>query len=205
MFMLVRDGQSAKYFICPSENGTTECTSIKNTGGAYYWDFEGPGSTTNTAAIQVSYGYQCPLVGGTSATNGVNSAYPSAVILADKSSDPNTLSATPNTDTTFSLAAYASGMSTEDTKKYMSPNHTAGEYINFLRADYSVGNSKRPDCGYNSGLGTASTPNGADYIYTASGNAFSATAGAGAQYGGTAAIASHLNAADSYIVGPRAK
>jgi len=196
MFMLVRDGQSAKYFICPSENSTVECTDIKNTattGSPYYWDFN-----PQTAAVnQVSYGYQVPLNGGTTATNGVSSQYPSTAILADKPPGSSNGGAVPSG---AGVVPYASGATADNVKQLMSQNHTTGEYINFLRADYSVGNSKKPDCGYNSAL----AGNAEDNIYTASTYNLNATTGNGQQYGAwTVAIASHKNCADSYIAGPR--
>lgn len=177
MFMLVRDGQPARIFNCPSDTGATECKDPKDPMNQYYWDFR--------SANEVSYSYQLPTAGNQ--TNGINyfeldakgnrvQSYPSGLIIAaDKA------------PTGVDLGTWSAGVTGSNVQKYMSPNHTGGEYINYLRADSSVGNAKRPDIGLKN-----------DFIYTASNKADS-----GAQYGGVASQAAHLFKDDSVLFGPK--
>jgi len=163
MFMLLRDGgQSAKTFCCPSDTSVAEDVNVKDATGKFCWDF--------SSARNCSYGFQVPLADGSC---GASDANPYTIIMADKA---------PGGD----LGGYVAGAKPTT---YMSPNHES-EYINALRADSSVINSKTPDCG-----DKAETK---DYIYTASGNA-----AGGNQYGGTASQAAHLSLADSCVMGPR--
>jgi len=178
MFLLLRDGdQSAKMFKCYSDANVTEDANLKDATGKYCWDF--------SSAKNCSYGYQLPLANN---STGIFSVDPkltgkakdeaeakdrltgSVIIMADKA---------PAGD----LGGYAAG---DKANAYMSPNHN-GDFINALRADASVMNSRTPDIGVNK-----------DYIYTASGKK-----DGGSQYGGTASQAKHLSELDSCIVGPK--
>ena len=181
LFMLVRDGQSAKYFNCPADKSIKECVDIKNEAGNYYWDF--------SSASNLSYSYQVPMadnsnglfepIESTSQPTSQNYVSPSLIIMADKSPTASLKD--------IDLTKWQQGLSPEDSKKYMSQNHEKGDYINLLRADYSVGNAKSPDVGIDN-----------DYIYTASDKDNS-----GARYGGKAAQAAHKFKDDSYLAGPK--
>jgi len=81
-------------------------------------------------------------------------------------------------------------MTGDAVKPYMSPNHTGGEYINFLRADYSVGKDSRPDTGIEVSTGVANPPR--DNIYTSSNDATKGSASTT-----TMTLAAHKNADDS--------
>ncbi|HAU37167.1 MAG TPA: hypothetical protein DCX07_05565 [Phycisphaerales bacterium] len=166
MFMLVRGNQSSKLFVCPSDTATPD-ENVKDTSGNYHWDFE---KDTN-----VSYSLQSP-INGTPATNGLTSASEGVIIMADK---------TP-TYSGNTLVAWSDTISTDNAKKSMSQNHTAGEYINFLRGDSSVGNDKRADIGKSK-----------DCIYSSGGDTES-----GWRASVTTTVANHTKAEDSFLFGP---
>jgi len=177
MFLLIRDGQSAKFFCCPCDADVTEDTNLKDSAGVFYWDF--------SSAKNCSYGYQLPLANNSTGTFSIDPKLTGkakdeaeakdylagrVIIMADKA---------PAGD----LGGYAAG---GKANAYMSPNHK-GQYINVLRQETDVINGRTPDCGTDK-----------DYIYTASGKK-----DGGSQYGGSASQAKHLSELDSCIVGPK--
>ena len=72
-FMLVRDGQNAKLFNCPSDGVATECKTTKDTNQNYYWDF---GLVTDT-----SYAYAMPVTSGATVINGVTTSTTGSVVI----------------------------------------------------------------------------------------------------------------------------
>lgn len=124
LFMLVRAGQPAALFNCPSDINQSECTNTKN-GTNYWFDFENKN--------QCSYAYQLPLTINGAVTNGVAASMPGGVpILADK------FDGTPGT--------YAFSTDPVTLAKWMPTAHN-GEYLNYLVVGGSAGSARRPDCG----------------------------------------------------------
>lgn len=191
MFMLVRDGQAVKAFNCPSDDANPDPTPMytppASTSQEYAWDFtETPANTTTR---YLSYSYQVPLNDGTNSSNGVTSGTDGGlVIMADRA--PGSAAAAVAWGSWTAVEA----ASADKTKAYMSQNHTQGEVLHVLRADYSVGSSKTPNCG----LSTANGNKTSDCIYTA----FSAAnSNDGSDYTGTAEETKHMAARDSFLAG----
>jgi len=163
-FLLVVDGQSTKQFLCPSDsNAKDDPLASKTVGAVTTW------GTTFNAQENCSYGWQAPMAPASGTVNicGISDAQPSAVFMADKpSAAPVPASATP-----------------ADWKPSMSQNHSAGEYVNALRADSSVVNGRNAQLGVNS-----------DEIYTKS-----STATTGDNKGVAPAITANNNYMDSCI------
>lgn len=182
LFLLVRDGQSAGFFVCPS-SGDTSDNNVKdpNATGSYHWDFNKYGAS---GPEHVSYSYQAPISttsGGTTAWgSGVTSGSDGGlVIMSDK--NHAYMGVAPY------MVAYNWGAFNSSTcKNGMSQNHTSGEYINYLFADYHVGNGNRADVGINN-----------DNIYSAFGTTSTYN------YGSTVTDpVSHSNVNDSFLLGP---
>ena len=168
MFMLVRDGQPTAMFRCPSDTGATDPNAVKDSAGVYFADFE--------KKTDVSYGFQAPIAGGVS----FGSPTGSTVIMADKVANPWP-------GTAFSIAILDGNAKM---KSYMSQNHTAGEVIQCLKADFSVaGNVKTVRAGFNKDniytIAPAATNNG-DY----------------APDSDVRDAALHTKATDSFLIGP---
>ncbi len=147
LFLLVRSGQPADLFTCPSDGDAFEEKNLRDSNG-FYWDFNDANSDPTKPYKTVSYSYQAPLYTDDGDEedkfSGVSSISESAlIIMADKSPaywdrcKPDT----PWDDDDLSEAEKALGMS---------QNHGDGEYINYLRADFSVLGAKiRADIGIN--------------------------------------------------------
>jgi prepilin-type N-terminal cleavage/methylation domain-containing protein len=117
-FILVRTGQNAGLFVCPST--TKEEDKNIQDGSNYHYDFNG--------ADNISYSYQAPITIDAGATweNGITpSQLASTPIMADQ---------TPDVD----------GQSVSSTQLSMNHNN---EEINVLHADSSVSREKEPDIG----------------------------------------------------------
>lgn len=148
LFLLVRSGQPADLFTCPSDDAV-ECDNLKDPDtDDYWWDFTGPDANEPLKDVDkvVSYSYQTPLHNGSRTSmgkmigTGVNSASHGAlVIMADKSPDLD--------DDGDALTQWNDNMNEDDILDGMSQNHTGGEYINYLRADFSTSHAKRADVG----------------------------------------------------------
>jgi len=202
MFLLMRDGsQSARMYICPSTTDVEDDNvQSKNAKGnnEYHHDFsqqtmsKRPGARLGeieyVEADQCSYGYAAPIVDGddiyTAGVMNEDKALATA-LMADKGpawgADPSEKIPTLNAKS-----------SAADLKKANSQNHQ-GEYINYLRADFSVQKSESPII------------NGKDNIYTAfkGDDPFSNDA-----YGGTCEPdnwSARTSDKDSWIIGPKRK
>ena len=165
MFMLVRKDQGSKLFVCPSTTDTADQDVKHEVGGdrIYNWDFQDNDN--------VSYSYQAPL---DTEENGVSSrSSAGAVVMADK--------------TPKNFNGWNPDLISEDIMKYVSQNHTKGQYMNLLFADMHAGHGKRPDVGWQD-----------DNIFTASNDA---------DYGSDTAtstnIGDHLCVNDSFLIGPK--
>ncbi|MCL2701252.1 MAG: type II secretion system GspH family protein [Phycisphaerae bacterium] len=179
MFLLVRDGQSAKGFICPSDTTAVEDDNVRDSSNNnYYWDFSAEASGNDRA----SYGWAAPLSTG---STGLDENDSNTAMMADK--PPTTVPTLSDADLNDVAKLKAAN----------SQNHTQGEYINYLRVDMSVQNARNTPI-IN---GTATT---GDNIYTASGVEDNGNIVDADIYNpkGTAAIANHGSTRDSFIVGP---
>ncbi len=195
LFLLVRSGQPADLFTCPSDDAV-ECDNLKDPNNdEYWWDFTGPDANLplKDADKVVSYSFQVPLHSGSRTSSGkmigtgVNSASQGAlVIMADKSPDLD--------EDGDALTDWNDNMNEDDILDGMSQNHTGGEYINYLRADFSTSNAKRADVGI-----------AKDNIYSCAnseqdrdGKITPKTR----RSGGTLDCTTHLSDQDSFLIGP---
>ncbi len=150
LFLLVRSGHPADLFTCPSDDAV-ECDNLKDPDtDDYWWDFTGPDANIPLKDVDkvVSYSFQVPLHSGARTSmgkmigSGVNIASQGAlVIMADKSP------ASDDDENSDALTRWNDNMNEDDILDGMSQNHTTGEYINYLRADFSTSNAKRADVG----------------------------------------------------------
>ncbi len=183
MFLMVREGQGAKLFICPS-TGHSATDNLKDGAGDYYWDFvddnEDPGLDN------VDYSYQCPL-DGDPGTNGVTGSVSlgSLAITADQSP----YDGYSNNGTTDSPED-VSGLTGDDMKEHVSQNHTSGEYMNVMYGDAHVAHDNNPMLGISE-----------DNVFTACGDEDSVDNDIGKK-GAEDGIGSHYLAEDSYLIGP---
>lgn len=138
MYLLVREQQPIKLFICPSSSDTVDpLVGISD----QYWDFSDD--------AHCSYSWQTPN-GSNDDENGIpNSGQGGLVIMADQASDDYKTGDTVN---------WNNGQDDDDNDKEaaMSQNHTAGEQIHYLDFNGSVSKSVRADVGIDQ-----------DVIYTA--------------------------------------
>jgi prepilin-type N-terminal cleavage/methylation domain-containing protein len=189
MFLLVRDNQPAKLFICPSttdikdENikdsntgtGTTGGTTGTDTEPEYYWDFSGP---TN-----LSYSWQAPIVKGSSTKYivGLNDNDNDTVVIADQGPKygPDEWTPTALTDT----------MKPTELAKQMSQNHSRGKVLNALFVGINVNKAQRPDIGINK-----------DNIFTNYG-----TSSKTCQTATGIDLSGHNSTRDTFLFGPKGK
>ena len=142
MFLLVREGNDAGIFVCPSDTAEKD-PSVKDSNGDYRWDF--------TDDPNVSYSIQCVKT----ATN-LHFSLARQFFMADK---------TPAYDSNTTMASWAPTrtMSSADMKKSMPSNHQY-EVFNAVRGDGSASTNRRADIGeLATYLGQACT---ADCIYS---------------------------------------
>jgi len=193
-FMLVRDGQGPKLFVCPSDinaEGEEEIMHDDSSGESVYnWDF-GPAfkldssdnkirddSAPETAAERISYSYQAPITKdeGITYRSGISDrSRGNLVMMADMTSDEN-------------LGVNWDTASITDIQQAMSRNH-GGEVVNIMHLDSHV---ERPSTG-NAGISL-------DNIWTSTDRTSKyetqEIAGTSAHY------AFHQYADDTHLVGP---
>jgi len=123
MYLLVKDGQSLKSFVCPSDMTVKQYgdLSTETDDVTADWDFR-PEDSGNDRA---SYGWAAPLADGAS---GLDESDTDTAMMADK-----VVGTAPEGATFGDTAAL---------KAANSKNHTQGEYINYLRVDMSVQNAR---------------------------------------------------------------
>jgi len=193
LFMLIRQGQSADIFTCPSDEGAVTEDEVKHTYGGtqvYNYDF-GPTESAASSGeayghTKCSYSFQAPIYSssGDLVGNGVSSrSRGSIVIMADKSPDYEDADGSPT------ALNWESDLTPAQIKTGMSQNHGGGEAINFLMADASVGRETRADVGLEQ-----------DDIYTLSND--SAEDYGPDPYGTYGSMSSHRQDEDSFLVGP---
>ena len=183
LFVLVRDGQAAGLFICPSTLDKADPNTRSDT--AWYWDFS-PYSVGGTEHL--SYSYQSPLNVSTTGTpayaSGVGPA--SDALLAVLSERTPAYAGGAVGDTVRRADFPWDNPGDSDPRAGMSPNHTDGEYANVLYADGHVANTNRADIGVNN-----------DNIYSSAIGARDVQRGAG-----SLVLADHDSAKDSFLTGP---
>jgi prepilin-type processing-associated H-X9-DG protein len=152
MFMLIRNGEAPKLFVCPSDRDAqadafTNNLADKANPGAFNWDFSSGQDNGGTigSVRNVSYSYQCPITRGAGATdlNGVPalgdpSSYSNMVVVADR---------TPASQGGTFPGAWSAGVSTENIHFYNSQNHKDGEMMNVLYVDGHAARVTNPNCG----------------------------------------------------------
>ncbi len=194
LFLLVRSGHPADLFTCPSDDAV-ECDNLKDGNDDYWWDFTGPDANIPLKDVDkvVSYSFQVPLHSGAGTSmgkmigSGVNIASQGAlVIMADKSPDLD--------EDGDALTEWDDDMNEDDILDGMSQNHTGGEYINYLRADFSAANAKRADVG----IAKDNIYSCADSEQDRDGKIDPKTE----RYGGTLDHETHLSDQDSFLIGP---
>ena len=178
-FMLIRTGQGAKLFDCPSDDSVRPEEVVKHDNPPVFnWDF----STEDS----ISYSYQMPKYDGTNMVgSGVSSrSRGSLPIMADKtprcSLDPGDVFFEWDEDPTAAQA-----------KDGMSKNHSDGEVINVLFADSHVKRETHADIGIEQ-----------DCIYGVSADPTTTPLYGPDRDGGTDVWTNHMHPDDSALVGP---
>jgi hypothetical protein len=190
MFLLVRDNQPAKLFVCPS-TGDVNDVDIKDMGKVgsdgepeYLWDFSGPDN--------VSYSWQAPVKGKDGKyRQGLNDNDNDTVVIADK---------TPRwCPQPWNNAAWDPVLTGSAVRPHMSQNHSLGDTVNVLYVGINVSKQSRPDIGMSDAGrgGLPDQPGMCDMIYTASGKPTSGSAKAT-----SISIADHLSTRDTFLIGP---
>ena len=175
MFVLVRDGQPAKLFVCPSTEDRKEPLPVDEANTPsdeeppYFWDF--------SSHRNVSYSWQAPIWEDGGFGNGVDDGEPGCVIMADRSPGAG--------PSPWNSTAWDPALTGEALRPHVGPNH-GGRRVNFLRADWSIGKSDRPDVGADQ-----------DMIFTASGRP-----DGGSRSATSVDIRRHLSPRDSFLIGP---
>jgi len=135
LFLLVRNGQAPKLFICPSDGTAKEDKTVKNTSTKEYnWDFSKP--------VNCSYSYQAPMPSGNTYENGItNSTDGGVAILADK---------TPEYDDKgggWIIEWASTNLTLVQREAALSQNHNEGEQIDVLFAGFNVQKYTQADVG----------------------------------------------------------
>lgn len=179
MFLLVRENQPVKLFICPSDEDAIKDNDIyiHDQGGGddeeeeIAWDFH--------YDYNCSYSWQCPVTRGSDYINGLSDDDNDSVVMGDKTPKYTDPSWTPD-------QLEPTGMTTTEIMRNNSQNHSKGKKLNVLYIGMNVAQEGRPDIGSRY-----------DNIYTASGERRR-----GARDGTSLDISQHLSTRDSFLVGP---
>jgi hypothetical protein len=179
LFMLVRDGQDANRFVCPSTQDTVD-PQTASAKKEYHWDFS---PFTDGNAEHLSYSYQAPLMGEKGTGSGVSANSESGlVIVADRT--PAYAGLKPD----FDWAKPGK----DDPNTGMSQNHSRGQMINLLYADLHVGESiGRANCGIHN-----------DNIYSAAGMGADGKPQDINEGPGSMKLSDHRSKMDSFLIGP---
>lgn len=181
MFLVIRENQPAKLFICPSVSNDAADTNIKNVEDAgedeepeYYWDF--------SYAYNVSYSWQAPIKDKQGKyRQGINDNDNDAVVIGDK---------TPETAMEeWNNSEWDPKLKGAQVQPHMSQNHSRGKQLNVLYVVLNVAKSDRPDIGVNK-----------DMIYTASG-----LDRRGSRSKTGKSISDHKSSRDTFLIGPIAE
>ncbi len=187
-FLLVRDGQPSRMFICPSDRDAEADDNTQAPSGEYHWDFS---HHTN-----LSYSWQAPLRRDGRYVTGVDGSLSSLVVVADKNptydgGDPSKVDWAASHWTAYTGSDEQEEARNRDRENGMSRNHTGrdvrgGEQIHFLRASITVDKSERAD------VNLTDVGVDGDNIYTTG----------GASPRGVMGIENHTDPNDSYLIGP---
>jgi prepilin-type N-terminal cleavage/methylation domain-containing protein/prepilin-type processing-associated H-X9-DG protein len=206
MFMLVRNGESPKLFVCPSDGGAKADTHttdpLSTPAGALNYDFTL--AATNSARC-TSYSYQTPInrAGGTNDRNGVpTSPDANLVVMADRNPDSSKGAA----GCKSSSAAYAGDANSAGTwsatnntaanlPHYNSQNHTNGEMMNALYVDGHAAAVRNPNAGP-----TITSDGNPDCIFSAY-TTTGVNSDDGSDYAGSASAVLHTGTKDVYLWG----
>jgi len=188
MFLLVREGQGAKLFICPSTgHQAMEDLKYEVSGETYYyWDFYDVDGNSDEL---VDYSYQCPITDADGdVSNGVTGSVSlgSLAITADQSPYGDFSN---NGSSTVDPGDWDVGASGDTLKEHVSQNHTSGEYMNVMYGDAHVAHDNNPMLGISE-----------DNVFTACGDAD--IDDDGGKEGADEGIGNHTQAEDSYLIGP---
>ena len=176
MFLLVREDQPVKLFICPStsdfkDEHIVDTNVPDDEEPEYFWDF--------TSYQNLSYSWQAPVEDKNgNYRNGINDNDNDTVVMSDK---------TPAVDP---LVEWQSGewdpeLRGTQVEPHVGPNHQ-GEQVNVLYVGMNVAKGDRPDIGYQK-----------DMIFTASGKRKR-----GSRSETSVSISDHLCTRDSFLIGP---
>jgi prepilin-type processing-associated H-X9-DG protein len=208
IFMLIRNGEAPRQFVCPSDANATPDPSTTNPSdkanpGAFNWDFSSGQDNGGTigSVRNVSYSYQCPITRGNGAMdlNGVPpytdpSFDSSLVVVADRT--PATQGGA-FTGAAGSPGVWSAGVSPENMHFYNSQNHSDGEMMNVLYVDGHAARVTTPNCG--PVVTATKTP---DCIFsTLSGPPAASAKDDGIDYGGAVDNTKHVGKRDSYLFG----
>ena len=211
MFMLIRNGESPKLFLCPSDRNAKMDTQTVNPadratvnssdgeGSNWNWDFssgQGDGGTIGSVR-NVSYSYQCPITRGAGATdlNGISASSDSnTAVAADRTPSPR--GGTFN-GAAGSPGAWSAGITQDNWHYYNSQNHSSGGMMNVLYADGHAAAVKNPNCGPD-----VTATKTRDCIFsTLSGPPAASAKDDGIDYGGSVDNTRHVGARDTYLFG----
>jgi prepilin-type processing-associated H-X9-DG protein len=204
MFMLVRDGESPKLFLCPSDRNAKMDTQTVNPAvgsnyGKFNWDFssgQGDGGTVGSER-NVSYSYQCPLNPGSGREDqrGISaSPDPGLVVVADRT--PSARGGTFN-GAAGSPGAWSANIGKDDMHYYNSQNHSSGEMMNVLYVDGHAAAVKNPNCGPD-----VTATKTRDCIFsTLAGPPAAIAKDDGIDYGGSVDNTRHVGVRDTYLFG----
>ena len=205
IFILIRNGEAPKLFICPSDGNAKADDYTTNTAdnGAYNWDFSS--GLTNGGIYgsvrNVSYSYQCPITRGTGEKdlNGIpTDPDASMVVAADRTP---AVRGSAFTGAAGSPGAWSAGISPDDMHYYNSQNHSNGEMMNVLYVDGHVAVARNPNCG--PVVTATKTP---DCIFsTLSGPPAATAKDDGIDYGGAVDNTKHTGGRDTYLFGAGGK
>ena len=178
MFLLVRENQPVKLFICPSDEDAIKDLNLRDEQtaesdeeeGEFFWDF--------TNDLNCSYSWQAPIKKGSNYANGISDDDNDTVVMSDK---------TPKyTDSSWQSDKMEDGMTQQEIRRNMSQNHSKGKKINVLYVGMNVVQSDRPDIG-----------SSRDNIFTVS-----SKKRRGSRDSTQTGIDNHFSTRDSYLIGP---
>lgn len=176
MFLLIRENQPAKLFVCPGTDDRKDM-HIRDDANAregeepeYLWDF--------SHSWNVSYSWQAPIWNGSACVNGLSQERPDAFVMADQTP---AVAGSPWDNT-----AWDPHLKGEQVQPHMSQNHSRGKQVNVLCLGMHVFQAKRPDIGDEN-----------DMIYTASGKA-----DGGSRSATSLRLVDHLSTRDTFLIGP---
>ncbi|MCD6303659.1 MAG: type II secretion system protein [Planctomycetes bacterium] len=175
MFLLVRDNQPVKLFVCPSTKDVKDDNIVdandEDEEPTYYWDF--------SHYYNVSYSWQAPIAGKNNRYyQGINDNDNDTVVIADKT-PAEAVEEWDNSEWDPTLKG-------KEVQPHNSQNHSRGEQNNVLYVGMNVSHSKRPDIGYIN-----------DMIFTASGKNKR-----GSRTATSIEISDHKSARDTFLIGP---